>query len=173
MLHRPAPALLALLVLLSACGFRPLYGEQPAGEVSADLSNVEIALIEDRSGQILHNYLRDRINPGGRPGAATHRLDVSLRERFQDLGIRRDETATRVNFRANAVYRLTELGEINEVVVEDRTQAITSYNIVESEFGTISARDDARERALRLLADRIAAKVAIYFNRERQNAADE
>lgn len=170
MLLRLAPALLGVLVLVSACGFRPLYGEQPAGEVSADLSQVEIALISDRSGQILHNFLRDRINPRGRPVEPTHRLSVNLTESFQELGIRKDETATRVNFRAEARYSLVELDEVTEPVVADRLRSITSYNIVESEFATISARDDARERALRLLADKIATQVAVYFNRERQRA---
>lgn len=166
------PALLVVAALLSACGFRPLYGQRAAGEVSADLSQVRIDLISDRSGQILHNYLRDRMNPGGQPADPTHRLSVTLTEDFDTLGIRKDETATRANFRASASYQLIELGDLNETVMDDRTQTITSYNIVESEFATISARDDARERALRLLADKIAAQVALHFNRERERGDD-
>lgn len=159
-------AAVAALAIVAACGYRPLYGERPAGEVTADMSQVRINLIEDRSGQMLHNMLRDRLNPSGQPSSPEYELAVRLDEDLQELGIRKDETATRVNFRAFANFQLYRLGDLKEVALVSDADAVTSYNILESDYATLTARDDARERALRQIADRIALEVASYFNRE-------
>lgn len=158
----------AALAAVAACGYRPLYAERPAGEVTAETSQVKINLIENRSGQVLHNLLRDRLNPSGQPAAPEYELSVRLREELQELGIRKDETATRVNFRANATFQLYRLGDLKEVAHVGDAAAVTSYNIVESDYATLSARDDARDRALALIADRIALEVGVYFNRQRE-----
>ncbi len=166
-------ALSAVLATVAACGYRPLYGERPTGGVAADMSQVRINLIEDRSGQMLHNMLRDRLNPSGQPTAPRYELAIQLDEAFQELSIRKDATATRANFRAFATFRLYRLEDLKEVAFIGDTDAVTSYNIVESDYATLVARDDARERALRLVADRVATEVALYLNRERESEGGE
>ena len=59
--------LAAAVLLLSACGFRPLYATGGVADVSEELSQIEVAVIPDRPGQILRNYLIQGLNGGGRP----------------------------------------------------------------------------------------------------------
>ena len=80
------------------------------------------------------------------------------------LGIRKDETATRANMNQSAEYSLRDLTS-HVIVDRGNVQATTSYNIVSSDFGTISAERDARVRGLEILADAITLRVALYFNR--------
>ena len=47
------------------------------------------------------------------------------------------------------------------------SQSTTTFNIVESEFATISAENDARRRAGIEIADDIRLRLGLYFNRRR------
>ncbi len=162
--------LLAILALgaslaLGGCGFRPLYGETPEGTSSFDsLETVQIAALPDRTGQRLHNLLRDRINPRGQPNQPEYVLRVSLSERTEALAIDEDETATRANLELSANFTLTRL-DGKEVVFRGRSNSVNSYNIVDSQFATFVSERDARDRALRELSEDIRLRLATYFGR--------
>ncbi|HET8727909.1 MAG TPA: LPS assembly lipoprotein LptE [Alphaproteobacteria bacterium] len=155
---------LALPLLLAACGFQPLYGETQMGVVAAQFAETEVAVIPNRSGQILRNYLIEDLNPSGRPDDPAYVLNVGLNETFRDLAIRKDATATRANLIVSASYRLRN-GD-GEPLTSGSVQTITSYNILRDEFATLSAERDARDRALRQISEDISTRLALYFNRE-------
>ena len=71
-------ALFAAAVLLSACGFEPMYGA-PRGTPNAavqGMAETRIALIADRAGQELRNNLLDRMTPLGQPAKQIGRAHV-------------------------------------------------------------------------------------------------
>lgn len=169
MKHRNLLPLMTLALIgaaLSACGFRPLYGTHGVqrASVQADMGDIEISQIANRNGQILRNALIDKITPNGQPTNAAYQLSIKLGESKVPLGIRKDATATRANMTQTAAYVLIDRS--SSVAVDRGTvQAITSYDIVNSDFGTIMAERDARKRGIDLLADSITLRVALYFNR--------
>jgi LPS-assembly lipoprotein len=158
--------LLAAVALLSAaglgasgCGFKPLYGDSGAvgaPGVQSSLQQVAIAPIQTRSGQ-----------PGGGAG---YSLTIRLAIQKQELGIRRDETATRANLIMTAIYRLTEQSS-GATVFQALSRSVTSYNILDNEFSTVMAERDARSRGAEQLADDITTRVALYFNRTKRPVA--
>lgn len=156
--------LLALTVLLSGCGFHPLYGTPESGAVSPTdrLATVRIAPLPDRIGQQLHNLLRDRLNPGGQPRQSDFELRIELTETRQELSIRKDETATRANLLVAAQFVLHEIAT-NEVVLRGRAQSTNSYNILTSQFATTSSELNARKRGLREVSEDIRTRLGIYF----------
>ena len=156
--------LAAAVLLLSACGFRPLYATGGVADVSEELSQVEVAVISDRPGQILRNYLIQGLNSGGRPTQPAYRLEVDLRERQVDLGIDKTDSAQRANLVITARYSLHTAAD-NQEVLNRRAGIITSYNIVLDEFATRSAQSSARDRALRQLGSDIRTQLALYFSR--------
>src|SRR5262245_49402699 len=92
----------AATLLLAACGFHPLYG--PASEstpaaptIQSQLEAIKVIPSADRIGQLLFNNLRDKLNPRGTPAEPRYVLTVSLAESEQELLLRQDETATRIN----------------------------------------------------------------------------
>ena len=152
---------------LSGCGFQPLYGDRPGGSgVAADIATIRVAPIADRTGQILRNALIDRLNPSGEPADPLYSLEVRLAVAKQELGIRKDETATRTSMRFRSTFRLRDSAS-GAFVFSSRAAAITSYNIVDSEYATIASERAARRRGLILVADSIATRLAAYFNRLR------
>lgn len=156
-----------LAVGLAGCGFRPLYAERTGGDgVASDAAAVRIAPIPDRAGQILRNELIDRLNPAGEPDEPRYALEVRLAVAKLGLGIRKDETATRASLRFRSTFRLRD-SDTRAIVYASRAGAVTSYNIVDSEYATIASERAARRRGLVLIADSIALRLAAYFNRLR------
>lgn len=163
--NRPAAAAALLLALVaSGCGFQPLYGEKSdAAQATDELAQVKVNTIPDRNGQILHNLLLDRMNPKGRPGAPAYALDIQLTEAKASIGIIKDNTATLAQLSSSATYTLYDLKK-KAALQSGRARSFTSYNIVQSNFATLAAEQDARERTLRELADDITTKIAVFLS---------
>ena len=151
---------------LAACGFRPLYGPQSAAATQSELSNVKIDLIEDRIGQQLHNALLDRVNSSGQPQTPEYVLSIEIEETLQELGLRRDETATRANLNVSAAFVLRSAKTLDgkNILLSGHSRSVNSFNIVDSDFATVIAERDARNRAVVIIADDIATRLAIYFS---------
>ena len=67
------------LALLTGCGFRPLYGARDNGTASPaeqGLAEISVALIPERSGQLLRQALQARFERSG--GGAAKRYDLSV-----------------------------------------------------------------------------------------------
>lgn len=175
--HRIAGARAALLALaalggVAGCGFQPLYGSGAAAPgsiaeetgVTRTLARIEVATIPDRAGQMLRTELVDRLSPGGRPRDPLYRLDVALSSSTQELGIERDEVATRANLRVVGQYRLIRK-EDGQEMTSGRLTTLTSYNILPDPVVTITAERDAEARALSRLADNLRTQLSLYFTR--------
>jgi LPS-assembly lipoprotein len=165
----PLKILAALSILiLAACGFTPMYGSGAGSSgVSAPqgLDKVDIALIPDESGVYLRNLLIDSFYRGGYPSSPTHVLQVeNLREHEYSLDITRASEATRKQIRLTATLKLVERATGKLALTRPLT-AITSYNVLGSQFTTRVSENDAREAALTDLARQIETQTALYFKR--------
>ena len=156
-------ACLLVACLVTACEFRPLYAERSdGGSTAQDLGNVRILPLRDRTGQKLHNLLRNRLNPYGQPSQPSYVLEVFLAESLRELALLEDETATRVDLTLSAEFVLRKPGDPN-AVFRGFSRSVNSYNLGASQFATQVSEQDARDRALRELAEEIRAQVAIFF----------
>ncbi len=154
---------LTALLLLSGCGFKPMYGENSAGEgLTQDFSTVAIAQIDDRIGQIVRNHLLDRMNPYGEPSAPDYLLQIALDKALEGYGFRSDESVTRESLTLTAVYRLVDQAS-GKVVLEDEVRAIQAYDVVQSDFANFSAQQDAEARTAERIAEMLAARIGLFF----------
>ena len=155
----------ALLLLASACGFQPLYGERAGASASDQLASIRIQPIADRSGQILYNALRDGLNPVGRPASPEYVLHVKLDETSDEVLLRADETATRVNLTLTATFGLYA-GDAKEPVLNGVTRTTAAYNVLDSPYATVTSEEDARKRALNDMAREIRTRLAVFLTRQ-------
>lgn len=146
-----------------------MYGPRPTADpVSADLSSIEVARIPDRPGQTLRNQLRDRLNPAGLTTPRRYTLQVALGEYIRELALERSGLATRGNLTMVANYSLIDdtTGQVL-FTASSRTQA--SYNILAgqptSQFSSLTAQQDARNRALTELAGAIPIRLGVFFEK--------
>lgn len=159
---------ISLCMLLAACGFKPIYGGG-GDESYAAFSMADIAIdnIPDREGQRLRNLLMDRLYQAGRPDNARYHLMVApITETQTDLGIQKDATATRAQLKLHTKMKLLDK-ESNLVVLRRNVRAISSYNILESQFTTLVTEEATRDQLLEQLADKITQQLGLYFNRDK------
>jgi len=156
---------------LGGCGFRPLYGRTGGADLSDTLAQVEIGPVGStasdhpdlaRLGQQLRNALLDGLAPRGPGGAPVYRLDVSVSEGISSLAVQKSADATRADLTLTANYRLSDL-RTGAGLLSGSTSAISSFNILNSEFATLTAEKGARDRAVRQLGDDIRLRVAIFL----------
>lgn len=161
-----ALSLFAAALLLTACGFRPLYGERANSPAATQyMAAIEIAPIPERIGQELQNHLRVRLNPRGTPANTRYRLQTRLNEIRTDLAIRDDASATLANLQLIANYTLHDAAS-NDVLYTGQSRFTASYNLVRSQFANLIAEDDARSRAVEAISDDMRVRLGIYFDRQ-------
>jgi len=97
-------------------------------------------------------------------GAARYRLIVTLSENREGLALRRDASVTRYNYVLRATFELRDAAT-DVVVDKGDARAIAAYNVVDSQFATLSAEQDAETRAARELAEQIRLRLGVGFER--------
>ena len=156
-------AMLAAVLLLSACGLRPLYGGGAGGAVATRLSAVTVGPIAGQSGWLIRNKLVDRLGAAG-TSAPAYRLDVVVDDNITSFGLRRDQAATQERRTLRARYQLVDLR--NGTVLLDATAGSDSaIDIVSSEYATVAAEQTALEQLSDTVAEQIMARLALYASR--------
>ena len=155
---------LALMLLVSACGLRPLYSGGGGGKVSQVLRSVDVAAIDGKAGWLMRNALNDRL--GRNPSIpAQYRLEVELDDQISGFGVRRDDAVTRERRTLRARYRLVDAAQ-GTVVLDATAGSDAGIDVVSSEYATIAAENTALERLSQILADQIVARVALFAERQ-------
>lgn len=154
---------------LSACGFTPVYSDKPVTQTQnmrQALSDIEIPVIPEKTGQDLRNVLMDRLYTHGRPTSPTHKLTFTeIGESKVGLGITKDSSASRAQLRLSTTMRLINL-ETNEEALKRDLNAVTSYNIQDSHFTTLVSEKEARKNAVKELAEKAVIQLEISFSKD-------
>ncbi len=153
---------LVLSTLLTSCGFQPLYKKDAAN--SAALSQIEVAPIAKHSfdsgriDQLLQTELEDALHSGeGR--IKNYLLEVRLNEQEAPLVIELDRSISRYNLHYIATYTLRHKAD-GRVLLNETTRLAGSYDALESDFATYTAREKTRQLVMKELARKIALKLA-------------
>ncbi len=155
---------LALMLLVSACGLRPLYSGGGGGKVSQALRSVDVAAIDGKAGWLMRNALNDRLGRD-RTAPAQYRLEVELDDQISGFGVRRDDAVTRERRTLRARYRLVDAAQ-GTVLLDATAGSDAGIDVVSSEYATIAAENTALERLSQILADQIVARVALFAERQ-------
>lgn len=153
-------AAFALVLLLGACGLKPMYAGGSSGAVATSLRAVQVAPIPERAGWLVRNALVDRL--GGEAGSPAYRLEVELDDDLIAFGIRGDSAITRERRTLRARYRLVDL-RTSEVVLDATAGSDAGIDVVSSEYATIAAEQTAQERLAQVVADQMVARVALFM----------
>jgi LPS-assembly lipoprotein len=171
---RRVVAVVAAAAFLGGC-FQPLYGDRTVGGQStlhAELAKVDVAQIpapngtpESRIAVELRNSLVFGLTGGGGGAPATHQLRISISSTRLSVIVDIQSSRPDVeNFGLNASYQLVEM-KTGKTVLSDTTFARVSYDIPgqEQRFARSRALRDSENRAAKVIADAIQARLASYF----------
>lgn len=153
---------LLALVVLSACGLRPLYGGGGQGAVAQGLGAVEVAQIEGKGGWLMRNALNDRLAAMRSNGAAPrYKLVVRLDDQISGFGLRSDAAVTRERRTLRARFQLID-ETTGAQVLDDTAGSDAGIDVTSSEYATIAAEDTALERLSQTVADQIITRIALF-----------
>jgi LPS-assembly lipoprotein len=158
------PLLVALgSMTLSACGFQPLYSQSVTGPtVQQHLQNVEVVTGKGRLDQMVYSDLLAKLTPLGPSAVPAYKLEVKLDDFKKGVGFEEDDSVTRFNFQLIAAYRLIDVAS-GKTVFSSSSRSIAAYNVVTSQYATLTAEKDAEKRASADLANDIRLQLSLHF----------
>ena len=148
----------AALTLGGCAGFQPLYAQS---EVVKNLASIQVKAPDGRTGYLIRQHLDDAFakNHDAQPA---YRMDVFLGEARYPRGVRIDNVATRYEYVLTANYILTALPS-GAPVKQGSTRVEVTYDSADQPYASISAQQDAQDRAAHEAARRIQLELAAWF----------
>ncbi|HUQ13240.1 MAG TPA: LPS assembly lipoprotein LptE [Novosphingobium sp.] len=150
---------LAAVVLLTACGLKPMYAGGGNGRVAQALARVAVAPIEGQAGWLVKNALVDRLGTAG-AGGERYRLEVRLDDKLEGLGLLGDDTIARERRTLRARYQLIDAAS-GAIVLDASAGSDAGVDVVSSEYATIAAEQTALENLAKVVADQIVTRLAL------------
>ncbi len=141
------------LLPLAGCGFRPAYG--PGGAAEGLRGAIRIQAPETREEFHLVGQLERRL---GRPEVPLYDLAFTLQTREQGLSITGQQEITRYNVIGRLDFRLVRVRD-ERIMASGTLDAFTGYSASASPVATLSAQQDAHERLVVILADRLVTRL--------------
>jgi LPS-assembly lipoprotein len=157
------PAVIALCLILAACGFHPMYGR---AALQPELASIYVEPIAERDGYELRNSLIDLLQSDGEASGKAYRLTIVLNESSQGIALQNDATITRYNQTLEARYTLSDAK--GNVLTTGTQSALSAYNVVQSPYATLVAAQDSSKRAAQDMAERIHLELGAWFRQRRK-----
>lgn len=142
---------------LSTCGFQPVYA--PVNGKLAEGGLIDIDAIAGRPGHMLRQALLQELALGVPGLSEPVVLTVNLNDQLTRLAFQPDGAASRSSVLATGSYALK--GET--VSVTGSVNVETGFLVPDSPYGDIAAQTSASDRAMRMLAKRIADDIRLQF----------
>ena len=146
---------------VAGCGFHPLYG----GKLEPQLASIYVEPLAERDGYELRNQLIDLLGSDGREVGKAYRLKLTLNQVSNGVTLQNDATITRYNDTLTATYVLTD-AKGTEVMRGTQT-SLSTFNVANSPYSTLSVQQDSDRRAADDLADRIRMDLGVFFGAHR------
>jgi LPS-assembly lipoprotein len=162
-------ALPAVAILLSGCGFHPLYGGMNS-DMRAKLASIYVEPVPERIGYELRNTMIVLLDGAGTASGASYRLKLALSETTQGIALQNDATITRYNDTLSVSYELSDMA--GHLVTKGVETGLSAYNVLPSttpqqgavaNYGTLAAQQDADKRAAQDIAERIRFDLNVFF----------
>lgn len=153
---------------LAACGdagFHPLYAPSASGASASErLKEVDFAPIPGRVGQRVRNELVFESTGGGEALPPQYRFEVVLQENVTSTLVTVQGQVGGAVYSLQASFRLID-PKTKKVVFQGTSHARASFERFESIYANVRAREDAENRAARVIADDLKTRLAAYLSR--------
>ncbi len=153
-----ALALVSALALGGCAGFQPLYA-QP--EVVRNLASIQVLAPSGRTGYLIRQHLDDAFAKD-HSAAPAYTMDLSLGEARYPRGVRIDNVATRYEYVLTAAYALRD-AKSRAVAKQGQVRVELTYDSADQPYASISAQQDAQDRAAEEAARRIQLELAVWL----------
>ncbi|HEY7549840.1 MAG TPA: LPS assembly lipoprotein LptE [Hyphomicrobiaceae bacterium] len=166
--RRGGPLLFLVAAILTGCGdsgFHPLYAPSASGALVTDrLKEVDFAPIPGRVGQRVRNELVFQSTGGGNALPPQYRFEVVLQENVTSTLVNIQGQVGGAVYSLQASFRLID-PKTKQVVFQGTSNSRAPFERFESIYSNVRAREDAENRAARIIADDLKTRLAAYLSR--------
>ncbi|WP_296596221.1 LPS assembly lipoprotein LptE [Phenylobacterium sp.] len=149
----------ASALLLSGCaGFQPLYAQT---EVTKNLAAIQVEAPSGRTGYLIRQHLDDAFAKD-HSAAPAYTMELGLGEARYPRGVRIDNVATRYEYVLTASYVLRDV-KTRAVAKQGQVRVELTYDSADQPYASISAQQDAQDRAAEQAARRIEMELAVWL----------
>ncbi len=161
-------------LVLSGCGFRPLYAPAEsglAGPATSELAAIYVPVFAERSGQLLRQALQQRFEGSGTGTAKKYELTAYIAINSDAIAIQRDSSSSRVRLIGSAPWVLRALSLEHTVLTQGTSRILDGYNILNQQYFAADLESEtAIRRVASSLADQITLQVGAFFLRRAKAA---
>lgn len=156
--------LLGLGLLISGCGFKPVYRNTQTLAINQELKKIYIPTMGGRYGQQMRQYLQQNMASDGPENPKTYILDVSPGLSEEAIDIHRDNSSGRTRVLGNAHWTLKTVSTEPVVLAQGDVQTVDGYNVsYEQYFAQMLNDETVQGRVAKQLADDVTQQVAMWF----------
>ena len=143
----------AVFLLISACGFSPLYNSHNSAKLAEKISIQEPNTQNDF---VFYLQLTNRFTEG----SSKYILNYAITTSKKDRGLNFDGTAHRVEISGSVLFNLKESGTGTEIL-SDRVELHLSYSNAGSTAAVLNAKRVTSKQVTVLLADKVADRILL------------
>ena len=148
--------LLIGFLLLTACGFEPIYGiNKPSNLI---LGKIDVEVSNGRNAFELRERLLERL--GALDGTPTYLLKYTSNIESKNLTISKDNDVTRYTLHGETDFDLVDIAS-KKVIYTNSISSNTAYSATAGTYQTSVAERDANVRLSRDMADKIVTLILI------------
>lgn len=163
-LLKTSSILLGIGVLLSGCGFKPLYGNSTNVDVNDELQKIYVPVLSNRYGQLMRQSLQENLAGAGPENPKTYELDVSPGLSEEAIDIHQDNSSGRARMTGNAHWVLKTISINPVVLAQGDAQTIDGYTVTYEQYFAQTLNDEtAQARVAKNLANEVTQQVATWF----------
>ncbi len=144
------------MAAVAGCGWHPLYAPSAAGDARDKLARIEVAIIPERSGQLLRQALQARLQQDGAALSPAFVLDTRYAVSQEGIGFTADNSFTRVRMIGTASFVLRGLAPDGPTCVSGTVRDVDGFDEEDQQF---FAADLEAETVQRRLAEAIAQAI--------------
>jgi LPS-assembly lipoprotein len=164
---RAAVGLALTAPALAACeggGFRPMYASTTFGgnDLNAKMASVDIEKVPSRVGQRIRNELVYQSTGGGEAAQPLYKLEMAMRENLTSTLVRTDGDAASQIYSLDVAFRLTDI-KTKKLLLEGVSYGRAGFERFTSIFSNVRAREDAENRAAKIVATDIKTRLSAYL----------
>ncbi len=165
LLPRNTALIVLICLIISACGFTPVYQKGQAGD---KLARISVTSANNRPAQQIRTFLQDKLSPSGQTPSGQTNVQYTLRASptitLEPLSIESDGTTRRYRIIGRTAIVLTDTGTA-DVLFTNMVTGFSSYNISDdADYSTYVSSKDVTTQVLEAMAEDIRLRLIGYFN---------
>ena len=160
-----APAL--IMLLLSACGFQPLYKKENFDQVRGKVEVVVTGQNRDDVKELSSLLERGLAYKASKMGTKPFRLEVNIDESVQDFAISRYSYSTRRKVNVNVSFKIIDIKNL-KVLDQGAFNSFSSFDLSQtSDYSNEVGVDYSGSNSAKVLADQLLVRCAAVIEENR------